>query len=140
MDYEFKKVPFSTVTLFAGLFSGFILTIVNLAYDFFYRQFTQYSYSQIINVSSIIFLSVLLLVIAGFVYYLLVKYVKRGDLIYYAIFISATVLAAVFLSDQHYPQPYAGGFKGLSVGEIVITGFFASFCVPYFAKHSDAFL
>jgi hypothetical protein len=140
MDYEFRKFPFLTVALFSGLFSGFLLTLVNLIYDFVYRGITQYSYSQIINVSSIIFISVLLLVIAGLIYFFLVKYVKGGDIIYSALYIVGTILLCVFLSSQHYAQPYAGGFKWLSVGVIIITGLFASFCVPYFAKHSDAFL
>src|SRR5574337_1051673 len=97
MDYEFKKFPFSTVALFAGLFSGFILTLANLAFDFVYRGITKYDYSQIINVSSIIFLSVLLLTVAGFIYFLLVKYVKKGELLYIAIFVLLTVLTVVSL-------------------------------------------
>ena len=140
MDYEFKKFPFSTVALFSGLFSGFLLTLVNLTYDFIYRGITQYSYSQVINVSSIIFLSMLLLTAAGFIYFFFVKYIKRGDVIYSALFIIATILLAVSLSSQHYAQPYAGGFKWLCIGVIIITGFFASFAVPYFAKHPDIFL
>ena len=140
MEYGFKKFSFFTVSLFAGLFSGFLLTLFNLIYDFVYRGITEYSYSQIINVSSIIFLSVLLLVVAGFIYFLLTKYVKKGDLIYSAIFIIATILLTISLFSQHYTEPYADGFKGLSVGEVIITGFFISFCVPYFAKHSEAFL
>lgn len=140
MDYEFRRVPFSTVALFSGVFSGFVLTIVNLVYDFVYRGITQYDYSQIINVSSIIFLSMLLLTVAGFIYFLLVKYVKKGDIIYSLLFIIATVLIAISLSSQHYPQPYAGGFKWLSVGIVAISGLFASFSVPYFAKHSEMFL
>jgi hypothetical protein len=140
MDYEFRKFPFLTVALFSGLFSGFILTCVNLLYDFVYRGITQYSYSQIINVSSIIFMSVLILVIAGLIYFFLVKYVKKGNLLYMAVFSIATVLIAITLSSQHYAQPYAGGFKWLSVGVIIITGLFATFGVPYFAKHSETFL
>lgn len=140
MDHEFKKFPFSTVALFAGVFSGFLLTLVNLVYDFIYRGITQYSYSQIINVSSIIFLSMIFLTIAGFIYFFFVKYIKRGDLIYSALFIIATILVAVSLSSQQYAQPYAGGFKGLCIGVIIITGFFASFSVPYFAKHPGIFL
>lgn len=140
MDYEFKKFPLSTVSLFAGVFSGFLLTLANLIYDFVYRGITEYSYSQIINVSSIIFLSMILMTVAGFIYFLLVKNIKRGDIIYSAIFIIATILLAVILSSQQYAQPYAGGFKGLSVGVIIISGVFASFCVPYFAKHSEMFL
>jgi len=140
MDYEFRKFPFSTVALFSGVFSGFLLTLANLIYDFVYRGITQYSYSQIINVSSIIFLSMILLTVAGFIYFFLVRHIKRGDLIYSALFIIATILLAVFLSSQNYAQPYAGGFKWLCIGVIIISGFFASFAVPYFAKHPDVFL
>jgi cellobiose-specific phosphotransferase system component IIC len=140
MDYEFRKFPFLTIALFSGLFSGFLLTLVNLVYDFVYRGITNYSYSQIINVSSIIFLSILLLVVAGFLYYFLVKFVKRGDLIYSALLIAGTVLLTVSLVSHNYAQPYAGGFKWLSAGEVICTGVFAAFCVPYFAKHNEAFL
>src|SRR2546423_1005182 len=77
MNYEFKKFPFLTVALFAGVFTGFILGFVNLIFDLIYRGITDYSYSKIINALSIIILSVLLLLIAGLIYFFLVKYVKK---------------------------------------------------------------
>jgi hypothetical protein len=140
MDYEFGKPPFLTVSLFAGLFSGFVLTIVNLIYDFIYRDITQYAYSQIINVSSIIFMSMLLLVIAGFIYFFLVKFIKHGELLYLLFFIAATAIVCITILSHQYAAPYSGGFKYLSFGVVVITGLFAIVGLPYFVRNSKAFI
>jgi hypothetical protein len=140
MNYEFKKFPFLTVALFAGVFTGFILSFVNLVFDLIYRGITDYSYSKIINALSIIIISMLLLLVAGLIYFFLVKYIKKGSLVYSALYITGTILLCIFLASQHYPQPYAGGFKWLLVGVTSITGIFAAFLVPYFAKHSNTFL
>lgn len=140
MDYEFRKPPFLTIAIFAGLFTGFILTLVNLIYDFIYRDITQYSYSQIINVSSIIFASVLLLVVAGVIYFFLVKFVKKGELLYSALYLIGTVLICAFLISYQYAPPYSGGLKWLAAGVMALTGLFAMIGVPYFAKHNNIFI
>jgi hypothetical protein len=140
MDYEFGKPPFLTVSLFAGLFSGFLLAIVNLIYDFIYREITQYAYSQIINVSSIIFLSVLLLIVAGLIYFFCVKFIKRGELLYSLLFIIATILVCITILSHQYAAPYSGGFKYLSFGVIMLTGLFAIAGIPYFVKHNKTFI
>jgi hypothetical protein len=140
MDYDYGKPTLFTVSIFAGLFCGFLLSIANLMYDFIYRGITQYDYSQIINVSSIIFVSLLVLVIAGLVYFFLVKFMKRGAIVYSLIFIALTVLVCVTIVSQQYTGPYAAGFKYLSFGVVVITGVFASVGLPYFAKNNRAFI
>ena len=140
MDYEFKKFPFLTISLFAGVFTGFLLRLANLIYDFIYRGITRYDYSQIINVSSIIFLSMIVLTVAGFIYFVLAKSIRRGDLLYSALFIIGTILLSIFLLSYQYTGPYAYGLKWLATGTIIITGVFASFGIPYFAKHYDIFL
>jgi len=96
MDHEFKNFPLLTTSLFGGLFSGFLLGFVNLIYDLIYRGITHYSYSKIINALSIILFSVLLLVIAGLIYFFLAKYVKKGSLLYSALCIAATIFFKYF--------------------------------------------
>src|SRR5437016_1321828 len=95
MDYEFRRPPLLTIALFAGLFTGILVAVVNLIYDFIYRAMTNYSFSEIINVTSLIFFLILLLIVAGFIYFLLKKFTKRGDIIFRAFYIIATIVAGV---------------------------------------------
>src|SRR5437868_15484724 len=105
MQHEFKKFPFLTISLYAGIFSGFLLAFVNIIYDFIYRGITKYSFSEILNVSSIIFLSVLLSVAAGIIYFFLVKYIKKGNLLYSALWTIGTALLFIVITSQNYQQP-----------------------------------
>lgn len=140
MDYEYRKPQFLTIALFAGVFTGFVTTLANLIYDFIYRGITQYDFSEIINVSSIIIFTMVLLTLAGIIYYFVAKYVRRGDILFSVLYIIITIVLGMLLLKAEYSAPLSGGFKWLSFGETVITGLASALAVPYFAKHHDFFL
>lgn len=75
----------------SGLFACIIITIANLIFNTIFRSITRFNPSQIVNVTSIIFVSILLSVVAGIFYYLLVPYAKKSTVLFSVLFIVLTV-------------------------------------------------
>ncbi|HEX6914066.1 MAG TPA: hypothetical protein VF145_02415 [Chitinophagaceae bacterium] len=125
--------------ILGGLFVGIIATVVNLAFDYVYRQITSYQYSQFVNINSIIFFTIPTLIAAGIVYSIIVRNVKRGQLVYTLVALALTAIVALFipLGPNMMPNgeemPLAS--RGLTAGIEIITGLFGAFALPYFAEH-----
>lgn len=130
-DSNFEQ-PLLSRALFAGAFTGFVASIVNLAYHLIYRFATGFSPSDFINVSSIIFGTMIVSVIAGFVYYFLGTG-RSKTVIYFLIFTVITVLCIVLdiTASKNVSREW------LLFGLILLTGGLVLFMVPYYARHSD---
>jgi len=140
MTYDYPQTELSK-SVMAGAFAGIGATLVNLAFDYFYRQSSQFSPSTIINVSSIIFATMLIFVIAGFIYFWLSRWGNMGTIIYIALFSALTIYC--FFSGLHInrsadPTEIAQ-FRVLYLGIEIPTGALAAFLIPYLAKHSDIY-
>ena len=80
----------------AGLFVGIIATVFNIFYDVMYRESTGFELSTIINVSTLIFGTLLLTLFAGSIYALLAQFTRRPALVYIIIFGLLAVLCLRF--------------------------------------------
>ncbi len=138
METEFKK-PFFSISILAGVFTGIIITLINLFYNIGYRELTGFSNGLLINVSSIIFVTMLLLLVIGCLFYVLAEYVKKGRLLFIIIILLLTILCVV-LTLSLRQNAFSSGFDGLFLGLELITGISAAFLVPYFARHSEIFM
>lgn len=140
MNYDYQQTEFSK-SLMAGLFAGLIATLINLVFDFFYRDFTGFQLSQIINVPSIIMASTLLLMIAGLVFYVFHHYIKNGTTLYSIVFLLLTIACAYFaMHVQRSPDPIISeSFRWLLSGVVIILGGTAAFYIPYLFKHHTIF-
>src|ERR1700759_4517243 len=85
-----------TTTMLTGLFIGFVDTVIILAYNIGYRDFTGYAPSALVNVSSIIFAVNLLLLLTGMIYFLFTQVFHSKDYIY----VLAALLFTGFLAWQ----------------------------------------
>lgn len=132
MNYDYQQTEFSKAIL-AGLFAGIIATLLNLGYDFFYRDITGFQLSQIINVPSIIIASTLLLTIAGLFFYFFHHYLKHGGIVYRIIFLLLTLFCAYLsMHVQRSSDPVvSNNFKWLLFGVVVILGSLVVFYIPY---------
>jgi len=134
----YKYNPLSRGIL-GGLFVGIIAAAVNLAYDYIYRQVTNYQFSEYVNINSIIFFTIPTLVAAGIVYAIIRQYVKIGMLVYtiLALVITAIVTLFIPLGPNMLPNGEAmpASARGLTTGIEIITGLFGAFALPYFAEH-----
>lgn len=141
MDYEYSQTPLSK-SVMAGLAAGITATLLNLVYNFIFRGITKLSLSvSVINVSTIIFATVLLCIIAGLIYYFIVLYLKQRATVFTTLFIVITVIAVILgLSFSISPeQNISRQFDGLYVGMVIITGICTGFLVPWLAGHKNAF-
>ena len=68
MNYDYEETVFSK-TLFIGLFNGIAAALLCLLYDFFFILDTGFPLCAFVNVSTIIFTSLLLFVLVGLVYH-----------------------------------------------------------------------
>lgn len=135
MNRDFESTEFSR-SLLAGVFAGITAVIVGLIYNYIYRASTGFSLSDLINVSTMIFILISALTVAGLIYYLCHHYFKQGNLIYILMSMLFTVVAVFFaMQVNRTTDPVATHqFRYLLAGVLVITGFLASFFIPFLYK------
>jgi len=141
MKYDYKQTDLSKAIL-AAVFTGYIATIINLAYDFIFRTETGFPLSQIINVSTIIFATLLILAIAGILFYFLKRYLKGGNILFTILFTGLTALSVygAMHVNRSADTIISKEFNELLSGIVLITGLSASFFFPYAVKNSGRFL
>ena len=141
MNYNNIQTPLSRCIL-AGLATGIIATVINLIFNFIFRGITRLSLSvSVINVSTIIFATVILCVVAGLVYHFIVFYFKKSSNFFVVLFIFLTVVAILSGFNFHRSDnPVISlQFEGLYAGIVIITGFSGAFIIPWLAKHKNVF-
>lgn len=126
--------------LLTGLFVGIIATVICMIYNISYRDHTRFPLSDVINVSSLIFVINLIFLLIGAVYYGFLKMVKKGDLAFIIVFVLLTIFLAWRATSVHRSDDpiYNMEFHHLLLAMIGITGIFASFGIP-FLYHNKAF-
>lgn len=126
--------------LLTGVFVGFASTIVCLIFNIIYRNYSGFTPSEIINVSSLIFGINILFVLVGLLYFVFLKASRMGN----ALFITVFALLTVFLLwktagvERSSIHAVTVQFRGLLSGIIIISGVSAAFVVP-FLFHSKSF-
>jgi len=117
--------------MMTGLFIGIIDTLICLAYNIFYRSYSGFFPSEVINVSSIIFAVNLLLVLLGLVFFLFIKSFKGGGGAFGVLMLLLTVILGwkVFASHPYDNARMDSGYHGLYGGILIILGISAA-CIP----------
>lgn len=132
MKAPLKSIKFSTALL-AGLFAGIIAAILNLFYDMGYRSIEDVAYFKIVNPITIFVFSTIGLMIVGMVYYELIHNIKRGIVIFEAVFVVVSIVCLVLLGFK------MTGFRGLLSGIGVITALASLILVPILARHPNIY-
>ena len=140
MDYSnhnYEQTEFSK-SLLAGVFAGITATFLSLLFNSYFRLWTGFPFSEMINVSTIIFALVLLVTISGLVFYLFHHYLKKGTIIYQVASLALTVLLAAWVMEvQRSNDPLlAKEFRELLLGIVAITGICSVFMVPFLFKRN----
>lgn len=130
MKEETYQTPFS-MAIMTSLFVGFFTTILCLVYDIIYRDETGFSLSDIINVSSLIFVVNFLFFLVGFIYSIFVKRSRKSELIFIGLFILLTLLGAIGAESvvRSPVHELTIQFRGLLLGVVIIIGI-GILCVP----------
>jgi hypothetical protein len=140
MNYDYEQTEFSKSVL-SGLFAGIFATFANLIYNFIFRDITQFNPSSIVNVSSIIIISVLLVTIAGVIFYLFHHYIKGGNLLFRAFFLVLTAISVYYAMQvqRSNDATVSKQFQELLAGVIIILGAFIVFYIPYLFDHETVY-
>jgi hypothetical protein len=111
-------------TLLTGVFAGFVGTIICLVFNIIYRDDTGFLPSAIINVSSLIFAVNIMFVLIGLAYFVCLRYLPRGDIIFGGFFLLLTVCCLLGTAGLHRSDDAVVNhqFKGLLSGVIIILG------------------
>ncbi len=140
MNYDYEQTAFSKCVM-AGLATGIIIIPVNLIYNFIYRHITGFSMSLAINVTSIIFSSFILCMLASLLFYFIVPYLNKSKNIYFLLVLVIT--AVVIFSGFHFQRSdnliIAEQFKKLYLGDVIISGLASTFLLPWLATHKNVF-
>ncbi len=141
MDHAYKQTHLSK-SILAGVFAGITATLANLVYDFFFRKITEFEPSQLINVATIIFATMLFFTVAGFLYFITSKFIRKGDWFYIIVFTALTLLCFYWgLHVQRSVNPHVSSqFRVLFLGIEMISGGLAAFFIPYLMKHESIFV
>jgi len=121
--------------MMGGLFLGIIDTVILLAYNVGYREFTGYTPSALVNVSSLIFAVNLLSLATGIVYFLFSRLFHGKDAIYFVL----SVLFTIFLvyrteiSQRFTDTTVNNEAKGLLLGIVLVLGG-SSILLPVFVR------
>jgi hypothetical protein len=140
-DYQVQPKQL-TKCLMAALFVGIFAVLADEIYNFAYRWVTGFSPSEIFNVSSLIFGTLIFFMLAGMIYFFVTRLTAKADIVYTGLMLVLTV-AGVFLGlkiHRSVDAEVTTVFRGLFIGVELIIGLMAAFLVPYYVKHYRVFL
>jgi hypothetical protein len=136
MNYDYPQSDLSR-SILSGLLAGIVGTIINLVFTFVYRSLTDTTTFNILDVSTTIFGTVILLLVCGVFFYFFVHYLKKGINLY-RIIVFVVTAAIVFMALQFHRTPdyrISPEFRVLFIGTQVIIGGMAAFLIPYLFRH-----
>ena len=126
----------------AGVMAGIIATVLNLIYDQTYRGSTGFSLSPLINVASIIFGTMLVLSIIGFLFAMMDQLLKQSVVLHIIVFAVLTILGTwgAFHTHRSDNPVLTSQFRGLLSGIVIISGSCATLLIPLFTKRENSFI
>ncbi len=138
MKYDYPQSDLSRSVL-GGLFAGIIAAAANLVFVFIYRAITQFYDFNAIDVTVIVFGSLLQGIACGIIFYWFVHYFKKGIPIYrVAVFVVTVVIIYVGITLRRSVEgDVPAEFRVLVIGTQMIVGGLAEFLIPYLFRHDS---
>lgn len=140
MNSSINISPFSKSVL-GGLLTGVIVAVVALVYNIIYRNSANVSTAQIIMPLTIFIGFPIINAIAGYIYFLLRKYLhggRIGFMIFCLVALAVSVIITVVDTKNNSGSLFSG-IRGLFLGMELITCILAAILIPYFAKHPEMY-
>lgn len=133
------QTTFSNAILTA-VFMGLVSTLLCFVYYLGYKEITGFPLSDLINVSSLIFIINTIFLVVGFIYYLFLKISRKADFFYILVIVLITAFSAWAAAGVHRSDDRLVNyeFHQLLVGIILIVGISAFAGVP-FLYHNKKF-
>ena len=136
MNYDYTQTDFSKGIL-SGLFAGLIAAVANTVFVLAYRSMSSFYEFNGLDVTVIVFGSVLQLITCGLMFYFFVHYLKKGIITYQIIvlLITALIFSAGIMVRRSVMGEVPNDFIVLVVGTQVIIGGLAALFIPYLFRH-----
>ena len=136
MNYDYTQSDLSR-SILAGLFSGLVATVSNLAFTIIYRSLTKFYEFNAIDITTIVFGTILLSLACGVMFYFFVHYLNKGILFYRIMVLLVTILIVYIGINLRYliQDVIPNEFRVLVIGTQVIIGALAAFLIPYLFRH-----
>ncbi len=138
MNYDYPQSDLSRGVL-SGLFSGIVATVINILFVFIYRFITGFQDFNGIDITVIVFGTLLLSLACGVIFYFFVYYLRKGIPAYRIIVFLVTVVI-VYLGitlRQSVTGDVPPEFRIIVIATQVVIGGLAAFLIPYFFRHDS---
>lgn len=138
MNYDYQQTDLSRSVL-GGLFTGLIAAVANMAFVIIYKSIVKFKEFYPVDITIIVFGSVLLSIACGIIFYLFIHYFKKGIPFYRICVVAVTVLIAYIgiTLRQTVQDTVPMEFRVLVIGTQVIIGGLAVFLIPYLFRHDS---
>ena len=138
LNYDYQQSDLSRCVL-GGLFAGIAAAAANLIFVFAYRGITQFYDFNGIDVTVIVFGSLLLSIVCGIIFYMFVHYLNKGVAVYRLMVVIVTVAIIYFglALRRSIVGEVPGDFRALVIGTQLIIGGLAEFLIPYLFRHDS---
>lgn len=135
--------PEKTITsnaILTAVFAGIVATLLSFIYYLVFKDVTDFPYSSLINVSSLIFIINTVFLVLGFIYYMFLKIARRADLAFMVCMCVLTAIAVWAAAGVHRASNglINREFHELLIGLILIIGVTALAGMP-FLYHNKTF-
>ncbi len=140
-DYESQynfEPSLLTKCVLGATFAGLLAVAADETFNLLYRMFSGYFPSDFFNVSTLIFGTMILFLVAGILYFFLMKLVPGiANIVYTVAMLAVTIFLFISALQLHrFAQPeMAAQFRTLTAGMVLIVGVMTAFLVPYFSRH-----
>ncbi len=136
MNYDYPQTDLSRSVL-GGLFAGIIAALANLVFVFVYRAVAQFHQFTSVDVTVIVFGSLLLSIVCGIIFYWFIHYLKKGMMLYRVavIVVTLVIIYVGIMLRGSVEGEVPADFRIIVIGTQVIIGSLAEFLIPYLFKH-----
>jgi hypothetical protein len=136
MNYDYPQTDLSRGAL-SGLFAGLVAIVANAAFVLIYRSITNYYENNGLDITVIIFGSIIQLMTCGLLFSFFVHYLKKGVGFYRVMVVLITVLIFFLgiIARRSIMGTVSEDFKFMVVGTQVIIGCLAALFIPYLFRH-----
>ena len=136
MNYDYTQSDLSRGVL-SGLYSGIVATVLNMVFVYVYRYLTSFQDFNGVDVTVIVFGTLLLSLACGIVFYFFVYYLQKGVPVYRVAVAIVTIL--IILTGIYLRRSVEGDvpieFRVIVISTQVIIGGLATFLIPYLFRH-----
>jgi hypothetical protein len=136
-NYDYPQSELSR-SILGGLFAGIIAAASNMAFVVIYRSITHFYDYYALDITVLVFGSLLQCLVCGAMFDFFVHYLKKGTGIYRIMVIMVTLViiaAGIFARKTLIGADIPGQFLVMVIGTQVIIGGLSAFYIPYLFNH-----